>query len=171
MSTERIGNPERNAALDSLGEYFADGYLDVDEFDQRTMHAAQARTRTDLEALFNDLPARNVPAQRDEPSLAVHESAEDELDAVMRKNRIVQSADAAIWGVAVLVFFLGLFVFEWDYFWAAFPVAGVASAGVRGVVSLSDEEEELAGKLEEDAKKERAKRLRKAAERRRELGK
>jgi len=37
----RAGDPERNSALDRLGAYFADGYLGIDEFEERLYHALE----------------------------------------------------------------------------------------------------------------------------------
>lgn len=53
----RVGDADRGAALDALGEHLAAGRLDVDEFGDRSALAAVAVHRADLEALFTDLPA------------------------------------------------------------------------------------------------------------------
>lgn len=53
----RIGDAERHAAVDALGEHFVAGRLDHDEHQQRCARALQARTAADLAALFADLPA------------------------------------------------------------------------------------------------------------------
>jgi hypothetical protein len=52
----RIGNSEREAAVRSLGEHFAEGRLDPDEYEQRASAAYAARTADDLVPLFKDLP-------------------------------------------------------------------------------------------------------------------
>lgn len=166
----RAGDSDRSAALDRLGNYFADGFLTVDEFDERSGKAAVAKTRSELEGLFADLPAQTqapVPAERAGAEI----DTEKELDDVLARNRKVQAADGVIWAAAMILFFLGLFVFNWPFFWVVFPVAGLASWGARGIFQISDEDEELATELEEKEQEERAARLRKAAERRRELGK
>ena len=53
----RVGDADRTAALDALGEHLAAGRLDVDEFGDRSARAAAAVHRADLEVLFTDLPA------------------------------------------------------------------------------------------------------------------
>ncbi|MDA3647829.1 DUF1707 domain-containing protein [Saccharopolyspora indica] len=62
----RIGDPERELAMRLLGEHFAVGRLDVGEYDERCRLVATARFRSELEGLFDDLPAprpeRAVPA-------------------------------------------------------------------------------------------------------------
>lgn len=52
----RIGNEERERAVRALGNHFAAGRLDPNEFDDRCALAYAARTTTDLDALFADLP-------------------------------------------------------------------------------------------------------------------
>lgn len=53
----RIGNDERQAAVDLLGEHYTLGRLEADEFDERVGAAYAARTQSDLDQLFADLPA------------------------------------------------------------------------------------------------------------------
>ncbi len=52
----RIGDAERDRAVDYLQEHMAQGRLDRDEFDERLSRALVARTQFDLEPLFQDLP-------------------------------------------------------------------------------------------------------------------
>lgn len=52
----RIGDAERDEALDQLGEHFAAGRLTREELDERTEAAMGARFGHDLEVLFRDLP-------------------------------------------------------------------------------------------------------------------
>jgi len=60
----RIGDRERDAAVDQLSAALADGRLTPDEFDERSTAALAARTRADLDALLADLqrPSAPVPA-------------------------------------------------------------------------------------------------------------
>ena len=51
-----VGDAERYEAAAALGEHFATGRLDQDEYDVRVQRSYAARTRADLEALFGDLP-------------------------------------------------------------------------------------------------------------------
>lgn len=60
--TVRIGTDERQHAVDALGDHFAKGRLDPDEFEMRTTAAYSARTSGELEALFRDLPRPPLPA-------------------------------------------------------------------------------------------------------------
>ena len=52
----RIGNNEREQAVQALGEHFAQGRLEPHEFEERTTAAYAARTAAELDRLFDDLP-------------------------------------------------------------------------------------------------------------------
>ncbi|WP_253770248.1 DUF1707 SHOCT-like domain-containing protein [Goodfellowiella coeruleoviolacea] len=52
----RIGDQEREHAVQALGEHLSAGRLTVDEYGERSASAAVARTRGDLLSLFADLP-------------------------------------------------------------------------------------------------------------------
>lgn len=56
-SNIRIGDAERNSAVEALGEHLSSGRIDLDEFGTRSAQVSQARTVADLRALFVDLPA------------------------------------------------------------------------------------------------------------------
>jgi hypothetical protein len=57
----RIGDAERDRAVSTLGDHFAAGRLDREEFDTRVDQAMAARFDNDLRPLFADLP-RSQPA-------------------------------------------------------------------------------------------------------------
>jgi hypothetical protein len=52
----RVGDAERQQAVTALGEHYAAGRLDQDEYDTRIQAAYAAKTRVDLQGLFGDLP-------------------------------------------------------------------------------------------------------------------
>ncbi|MDN6552851.1 MAG: DUF1707 domain-containing protein, partial [Corynebacterium flavescens] len=52
----RVGDSERSRALDELSTHFANGLIDINEFEERTGKAAIAKTRGDIRKLFLDLP-------------------------------------------------------------------------------------------------------------------
>ena len=58
----RIGDAERDGAVAALGEHFAAGRLNNEEYDERAAAAWAARTAGDLTPLFADLPAPHPPA-------------------------------------------------------------------------------------------------------------
>ncbi|AGF71685.1 DUF1707 SHOCT-like domain-containing protein [Corynebacterium halotolerans] len=60
--SRRIGDAERNHALERLSRLTGTGHLDVNEFEERSASVVAARTRGDLDAVLADLPAEaSVP--------------------------------------------------------------------------------------------------------------
>ena len=57
----RVSDAERQAVTDRLAEHFASGRLDQAEFDERSTRAMNAKTRADLNGLFDDLPESGMP--------------------------------------------------------------------------------------------------------------
>lgn len=166
---KRAGDTERSHALDRLGQYFADGYLDVHEFDERTGQAALARTQGEIDSLFTDLPEQasaHSPAAMPRQDL----QTERELDEILTRGKKLQRIDAAIWSVVMVLFFLGMFSASISFSWVVFPIGAFASWGARAFLNVGDEDEELFEELNKKESEQRAERLRQAAERRRELG-
>ncbi|CAL9383567.1 hypothetical protein SUDANB95_01107 [Actinosynnema sp. ALI-1.44] len=52
----RIGNQQREAAISALNDHFAEGRLEIGEYEQRVGFATSAQTAGELAALFHDLP-------------------------------------------------------------------------------------------------------------------
>lgn len=52
----RVGDSERQQAVSALGDHYAAGRLDQDEYDTRVQVAYASRTRVELRGLFGDLP-------------------------------------------------------------------------------------------------------------------
>lgn len=52
----RVGDAERESAVQALGDHYAAGRLSQEEFDERSTAAWSARTAGDLTVLFGDLP-------------------------------------------------------------------------------------------------------------------
>ncbi|WP_062999299.1 DUF1707 SHOCT-like domain-containing protein [Nocardia mikamii] len=63
----RVGTAEREQAAAALGDHFAAGRLELDEYDERVSRAYAAKTAADLIVLFSDLP-RPQPAPPARPS-------------------------------------------------------------------------------------------------------
>ena len=61
----RVSDAERQAVADRLAEHFSSGRLDQAEFDERVGKAMSAKTRADLNGLFDDLPETGAPAAMD----------------------------------------------------------------------------------------------------------
>lgn len=52
----RVSDADRNAVTERLAAHYSDGRLDKAEFDERVNQAMAAKTRGDLDGLFDDLP-------------------------------------------------------------------------------------------------------------------
>lgn len=52
----RVSDAERQAVTDRLAQHYGEGRLDQTEFDERIGRAMGAKTRADLNGLFDDLP-------------------------------------------------------------------------------------------------------------------
>jgi hypothetical protein len=59
----RVGDRDRDAAVQRLQQAFAEGRLDDEEFDQRTRAALTARLSSDLVVLTKDLPTASAAAR------------------------------------------------------------------------------------------------------------
>ena len=64
----RIGDHERDEAVELLQEHMSSGRLTSDEFNERMSKALEARTWSDLRILFTDLPGRK-PGQPEEAAM------------------------------------------------------------------------------------------------------
>ena len=67
----RVSDAERDQAVAELSEHYQSGRLTLEEFDDRSNRALQARTGTDLGALFTDLPKSMVTGPAASPVPAV----------------------------------------------------------------------------------------------------
>jgi len=110
-SNLRIGDAERNSAMDALGEHLSSGRIDLDEFGTRSAQVTQARTVADLGALFVDLPAPHPTLPGPAPRPVVQPDRRDRSD-VTRPNddrtpgqRLASVAIAASGIIAAILFF------------------------------------------------------------------
>lgn len=92
----RIGDAEREHALELLGTHLGEGRLTVDEFGERSARVATARTRGDLYSLFADLPAPRPSFTRVEPEVRPAGSVQRDLRRDPRFNGAVVMAVAFV---------------------------------------------------------------------------
>ena len=64
----RIGDAERQEAMDALGKHFTAGRLDVTEYDNRLASITNAVMQSDLAPVFADLPPPVSPPPPPPPS-------------------------------------------------------------------------------------------------------
>jgi len=115
----RVGTAEREAAQNELNEHFSQGRLEVPEFEERSSLVAGARTRSELDTVFHDLP--RAPATVD-------------LDAVAKPSQTRNWRHTVIGAtpfIAVVLFFLlnGHFDQAWLVFLLVPLVGGVLGGG------------------------------------------
>lgn len=63
----RVSDAERQEVADLLGRHYSDGRLDKAELDDRVSRAMSAKTRGDLNGLFDDLPDLDGAGSGEEP--------------------------------------------------------------------------------------------------------
>lgn len=81
----RIGDAEREQAQTSLGDHYAAGRLDHDEFSERLDRIWAARTRAELASVFTDLPGAAGPRPR--PSYPFSAPASRRPTSALRSRR------------------------------------------------------------------------------------
>lgn len=167
----RVGDADRTDALDRLGSQFADGYLDIREFEKRTARAAVAKTRGELSALFDDLPDETRSPYAPEAPALPAVTADSELAEKLTAKRKMDTAQVITGVLGAAAFFTLQFGFDLDNAWMVWPVMGLVMVMWYTVFDISDEEEDVLEEIQEKERKERAERLKIAYERRKELGK
>jgi len=108
----RVSDAERQAVADRLAEHFAEGRLDQAEFDERVARAMSAKTRADLNGLFDDLPEPATRRPQDSPST---------LSARPRRRHPV----LLLVLVAVIILAAAHAVFAGPWLWLGLAVAAV----------------------------------------------
>lgn len=167
----RVGDADRTDALDRLGSQFADGYLDMHEFEEHTARAAVAKTRGELSALFADLPDETRSPYAPEAPALPAVPADSELAEKLTAKRKMDTAQVITGVLGAAAFFTLQFGFDLDNAWMVWPVMGLVMVMWYTVFDISDEEEDVLEEIQEKERKERAERLKIAYERRKELGK
>lgn len=110
----RIGYAERDAAVERLQQNHAEGRLTTEEFEERMQMALEARTETDLEPLFSDLP--DIPPSPSGGGLTRVAPAASSVEPVGgpdgNNSGLNLPADEPLWVNALRLIS-----------WAAFPIA------------------------------------------------
>ncbi|MDN5794505.1 MAG: DUF1707 domain-containing protein [Intrasporangium sp.] len=119
----RVGDDERQRAASLLQSHFKTGRLDADEYEDRRGKALDAVTRSDLDALFTDLPAAAEPPR----SEVAHPSAVGRSQG--RPSRRTRDTVMALLPFAALVLFF--LTGQWMWF-LIIPVGGIVLYGADG---------------------------------------
>ncbi len=118
----RVSDTERNAVAERLAAHYSDGRLDQAEFDERVNRAMAAKTRGDLDGLFDDLP-------EPEPAGAAGTGAPNGSPAAYRRRHRAPARPvlfvALIIALAIAVghTFASIFI---PWFWVAVIVVALA---------------------------------------------
>ena len=129
----RIGDRERNSALEALGEHMTEGRIDLDEYGDRSAKVTVARTTADLAALFSDLPAPHpvLPGSGGSAVAVPHDSRT--VAQIVDSRSVAQKMMAAavpLAGIVALVLFFAFHLSFWIFLLpAAFAVIGGAIWG------------------------------------------
>ena len=103
----RVSDAERNDVAERLSHHFADGRLDQVEFSARLDRATGAKTRRDLDGLFDDLPRL---ADEPSPPRTRHRRLLPLMLVVILVAVIADSALSQMHVVGVLVVVIGLMI-------------------------------------------------------------
>lgn len=117
----RLSDAERNTALESLGEAFAEGRLSVHEYDERCKELVQAQTVDDLDALFLD-----IPQNADGTSLSL--VPQFTINELARANKQSRNVRAGIMALTVIGAAIGSAALS--------PISGTAVAVIWWLVPL-----------------------------------
>jgi uncharacterized protein DUF1707 len=120
----RVSDAERNAVTERLATHYSDGRLDQAEFDERVSKAMAAKTRGDLDGLFDDLPdpepsGASGNARRGDPAVPYRRRRRGGL------GRMFLLVVLVIVALSVVSHALTAFAFYVPWFWIAALVAVV----------------------------------------------
>lgn len=117
----RIGDDERRRVRELLQQHWADGRLDVHEFEERLGRALLATTRADLDPLLADLPPTRTRAEV--------------ADAAARRRRAAVAGIRGWLGLAAMFVAIWLFTGADGHFWPIWPILGIGSCAVPGALA------------------------------------
>ncbi|OBH31175.1 hypothetical protein A5692_17360 [Mycobacterium sp. E342] len=124
LTAPRAGDRDREAAAERLGQAFAQGYLQLDEYEQRVQAVFGAHTTGELDRLLADLPLARI--RRADPRRRAAR-----VEAARRGVRLHLAAYLAMTVVVLAVWAAVAATTGATYFWPIWPILG---AGI-GLVS------------------------------------
>lgn len=124
LATPRAGDRDREKAAARLGQALAQGYLELDEYDQRLQAVFGAHTTAELRQLLADLPLERI--RRADPRRRAAR-----IEAARRGVRIHLGAYLAMTVIVLTVWAAVAATTDATYFWPIWPILG---AGI-GLVS------------------------------------
>ena len=116
-TTDRAGDRDREKTAARLGQALAQGYLKLDEYDQRLQRAFQTHTAGELKQLLADLPLDRIrradPRRRAARIAAARLGVRIHLAAYLAMTVIVLAVWAAVAATTGA-----------SYFWPVWPILG-----------------------------------------------
>ncbi|WP_157930749.1 DUF1707 SHOCT-like domain-containing protein [Glycomyces xiaoerkulensis] len=142
----RISNADRDQAVALLQKALDEGRIDLSEFDERTKSAYEAKTKAELDLIFEDLPVdRSADLAVHTIDLTPAERARRERESRRRVRRgappilnpliITACITVTIWGLSSLA------SWQFQYFWPAWPL------GIMGAIAVA---QWLTGETDDD---------------------
>jgi DUF1707 SHOCT-like domain/2TM domain len=119
LVTNRAGDRDRQKAAAHLGQALAQGYLELDEYEQRVQTAFQTHTTAELKELLADLPLDRI--RRADPRRRAARAA-----AARKGVRIHLAAYVAMTVVVLTVWAAVAVTTGAAYFWPIWPILGAA---------------------------------------------
>ncbi|OBG78122.1 MULTISPECIES: DUF1707 domain-containing protein [unclassified Mycobacterium] len=123
------GNRDRERTADLLGQALAQGYLQLDDYDQRLQAIYQTHTAHELRQLLGDLPLdrirRHDPRRRAARIAAARRGVRAHLAAYLAMVVIVLT----VWAAVALTT-------DATYFWPIWPILGAGIGLVSHAVSI-----------------------------------
>jgi hypothetical protein len=117
--TSRAGDHDRQKTAARLGQALAQGYLQLDEYEERVQAAFQTQTTGELRELVSDLPLERI--RRADPRRRAARMA-----AARRGVRIHLGAFVAMAVVVLTVWAAVAVTTGASYFWPIWPILGAA---------------------------------------------
>lgn len=153
----RAADRDRDVALDVLGQAFADGRLDREEYDARSAAVSAAKTLGDLVPLLDDLVVDSSAALVARPG-GVPATADLHEQAVRRWARERREALTGLVTVSVICWTIWAVIMPGGFVWPIFPMLAQAVVVLRTQLQKQDIIEKNEHKLAEKQAK-RAKEL------------
>jgi hypothetical protein len=105
----RIGDTDREQALQALAEHMSHGRLTIDEYGERSANVTTAKTRGELSALFADLPEPHPKSGTETPAAGqptpMPSAARQPATWLDRpiKGRVMAAGIPLFWVIAVII--------------------------------------------------------------------
>jgi hypothetical protein len=115
----RVSDADRNAVTERLATHYSDGRLDQAEFDERVSRAMSAKTRGDLDGLFDDLPDTEPTGPAGNGGQAVPYRARRRGRGLGRTILLVILAIVALNIIGHAIAAVAFFTFAFSWFWVA----------------------------------------------------